>query len=130
MDIFKITALGIVAACICLLLKGERPEIALLISVSAAVIIILYSLPLLRQIINSMQNIADYMGIQASYIVPVFKAIGISYVTQIGSDLARDAGESAVASKIDFAGKIAVISLALPIAYKMISVVNGIIFSV
>lgn len=130
MDIFKITAVGITAACVCMLIKGTRPEIALSVSLAAAVIIVFYTLPLMRRVISSMKGIADYMGIESAYITPVFKAVGISFVTQTGSDLARDSGESAVASKIDFAGRIAIISLALPIAYKMISVVNGIIFSV
>ena len=129
MDVFKITAVGIIAVCACLLLKGTRPEIAVLISLAAAGIIMFYSLPQLKNLIGSMENLTEYMGIDSAYITPVFKAVGISYVTQIGSDIARDSGERAVASKIDFAGKIAVMSLALPIAYKMISLVNGIIFS-
>ena len=57
----------------------------------------------------------------------VLRVIGIAYVAQFGAELCRDAGESAVASKIEFAGKIIIMTLSMPIMYKLLEVVNKII---
>ena len=130
MDILKIVGLGMVSVMLCVLIKSYRPELSMVLSVTATVVIIFYVFPYFRQILSSLLRMSDYLGIEYEYIYPVFKVIGIAYITQIGGDLCRDAGETAIASKIDFAGKIAIVSLAVPIAYKMISVVNGIIFSI
>ena len=130
MDIFKIVGLGIVSALLCVLLKNSRPEISVILSLAATIIILFYILPFLKQVFEALNGISEFVGIDSEYITPVFKVIGIAYITQIGGDLCRDAGESAIAAKLELAGKIAIVSLALPIAYKMISVINGIIFSV
>ena len=130
MDIFKIVGLGIVSAMICVFIKNTRPEISLILSLASTIIILFYILPFLKQVLAALEGISEFIGIESSYTAPVFKVIGIAYITQIGGDLCRDAGESAIASKIEIAGKIAIVSLAMPIAYKMISVINGIIFSV
>lgn len=130
MDIFKIVGIGIISLLLCVFIKNSRPEISVLVSLAATIIIFFYILPFLKQILLSLTGITELIGIESSYAEPVFKVIGIAYITQIGGDLCRDAGESAIATKIELAGKIAIVSLALPIAYKMISVIHGIVFSV
>ena len=130
MDIFKIVGLGIISALLCVFIKNSRPEISVILSLATTIIILFYILPFFKQVLLALDNISGLIGIESSYTEPVFKVIGIAYITQIGGDLCRDAGESAIATKIELAGKIAIVSLALPIAYKMISVINGIIFSV
>ena len=130
MDIFKIVGLGIISTLLCLLLKNSRPEISMVLSLVSTIILLFYILPFIKQIFSALNNISQLIGVDREYVEPVFKVIGIAYITQIGGDLCKDAGESAIASKIELAGKIAIILLALPIAYKMISVINGIIFSV
>lgn len=129
MDIFKITAVGIVSAFLCIFLKSVRPETAVAVSLISTAIIMLCVIPALKNVIDALKGLANAAGMDIEYLYPVFKVIGIAYVTETGSTLCRDAGENAIASKIAFAGKIAVISLAMPIMYKMLSIINGIIFS-
>ena len=130
MDIFKIVGLGLISALLCVFIKNTRPEISVILSLVSTIIILFYILPFLKQVISALNGVSELIGIDSTYTSPVFKVIGIAYITQIGGDLCRDAGEGAIATKIELAGKIAIVSFALPIAYKMISVINGIIFSV
>lgn len=130
MDIFKIVGLGLISALLCVFIKNTRPEISVILSLVSTIIILFYILPFLKQVISALNGVSELIGIDGAYTSPVFKVIGIAYITQIGGDLCRDAGEGAIATKIELAGKIAIVSFALPIAYKMISVINGIIFSV
>ena len=129
MDIFKITALGLVSCILCIFLKSLRPELSLVLSLLSTLIIMFYILPSLKNVLVTLKELTSAAGIEIEYIYPVFKVIGISYVTEIGGTLCQDAGENAIASKINLAGKIAIISLAMPIAYKMISIIDGIRYS-
>jgi stage III sporulation protein AD len=49
------------------------------------------------------------------YMGTVLKIIGIAYIAEIGAQVCRDAGEGVVAAKIEFAAKILVMVLAIPI---------------
>ncbi len=129
MDIFKITALGIFSAVLCIFIKNIRPEISLLLSLCGAMVILFFILPTLRDVADAIRGLADAVGLDEMYLFPVLKVVGISYITEIGGALCKDAGEEAIASKINLAGKIAIVSLCLPVAYKMISIIDGIIFS-
>ena len=129
MDIFKITALGIFSAVLCVFIKNIRPEISILLSLSGAMVILFFILPSLRDISDALKGLADAVGLDEMYLFPVLKVVGISYITEIGGALCKDAGEEAIASKINLAGKLIIVSLALPVAYKMISIIDGIIFS-
>ena len=129
MDIFKITAVGIFSAILCIFIKSVRPEISLILSLCGAMVILFFILPALRDVLDSLKGFARMVGLDEMYLFPVFKVIGIAYITEIGGALCKDAGEEAIATKINLAGKLAIVSLAMPIAYKMISIINGIIFS-
>lgn len=50
----------------------------------------------------------------------LFKSLGICWVSQFTSDACKDAGENALANKIELAGKIAIITTALPIFNQII----------
>lgn len=130
MDILKILGLGLIAAVFSVFIKNTRPEFSLLLSIITSVTLILFIMPHFKQIVVELKDISEILGVDNKYFVPVFKVIGIAYITQIGGDLCRDSGENAIATKIELAGKIAIVIITIPVAYKMISVINGIIFSV
>jgi len=52
----------------------------------------------------------------SNYITPILKITGIAYISQIGCDLCSDAGETALAGRVEMAGKLAICTVSLPIA--------------
>jgi stage III sporulation protein AD len=66
-------------------------------------------------------------GIDAKLMVPVFKVTGMAYITQFSVDACRDAGQAAIASKIEIAGKILMLAVAVPIATSLIAMVTTIL---
>ncbi len=127
MDIFKVVGLGIAAMVFAVFLKGWRPEAAIQISLVATVIILVAILPYLKVVVEMIKDITNQSGIEVRYITLVLKVIGIAYVAQFASELCRDAGESAIASKIELAGKIIIMTLSMPVVYSLMEVVNEII---
>ena len=57
----------------------------------------------------------------------LLKALAVCYITQLASDCCRDSGESAVAGKIEFAGKIAVLLIAVPLFESILGIVKDLI---
>lgn len=127
MDIFKIVGLGISAAVLAVILRRNRPEIAVQLSLAAVAAILMIAMPYLKSVLTMFRDISDQIGLENKYIKVVLKIIGIAYTAQFGAELCRDAGESAVASKIELAGKLIIMTLSMPIMYKLLEVVGAIV---
>ena len=66
-------------------------------------------------IVDKMEDLISTTGIQAEYTSILLKTLGICFLTQFSADSCKDAGESAMASKVELAGKIFIIVIALPL---------------
>ena len=64
-----------------------------------------------RQVTELLQAAA----LPGKYALILFKALGLCWLAQFAADSCRDAGESALASKVELAGKTAVLLTTLPL---------------
>jgi stage III sporulation protein AD len=115
MEIVQIVGLGFVVTLLILILKRQKPELAVQLSITLAAIIFLMVLSKLSVILNLFRDLAEKAQISQMYLNTILKIIGIAYITEFGAQVCRDAGEGAVAGKIEFAGKILVMIMAIPI---------------
>ncbi len=127
MDIFKIVGIGLSAAVLAVFIKNWRSEIAIQISLVAAAIIFFTAVPHLKIVFEMFRDVSNRIGLDIKYINLVLKVIGIAYVAQFGAELCRDAGESAVASKIEFGGKIIIVTLSIPVLYNFLEIIEAVI---
>ncbi len=127
MDIFRIVGIGLSAAVLAVFIKNWRGEIAMLISLAAAAIMFFMAVPYLKALFEMFTDISNRIGIDVKYISLVLKVIGIAYVAQFGAELCRDSGESALASKIEFAGKIIIVTLSMPVLYSFLEIIETVI---
>ena len=123
MEISKIIVLGLVAAIIATLLKNEKPEISLQISLAAGIVIFLFMLGRLTTVIEAMQNLALKINLDVIYLNTILKIIGIAYLASFGVEICNDAGQTSIGSKIEFAAKIFIIILAIPIMMAVMDMV-------
>jgi len=115
MEIIQIIGLGFVVTLLILIIKQQRPEIAVQLSLALATIIFLMVLSKINVVLNLFRDMAAKANISSLYLNTILKIIGIAYVTEFGAQVCRDAGEGAVAGKIEFAGKVLVMVMAIPI---------------
>ncbi|KUO50562.1 MAG: stage III sporulation protein AD [Desulfitibacter sp. BRH_c19] len=116
MEILQIVGLGLVTAIIIILVKqANSPTIAVILSILVGATIFLMMLTKIGAIIDILQQLADRANVNQFYLATILKIIGIAYIAEFGSQMCKDAGESAIASKIEFAAKILVMILAIPI---------------
>ena len=115
MDIVKIIGVGFIAVIISIILKQYRPEFAIYIAIIAGIIIIFMLSDKIMQIINEINRISQKANINTKFIGILLKITGIAILSEYAVSLCKDANENAIASKIDFGGKIIIIALSLPI---------------
>ncbi|MDR3541851.1 MAG: stage III sporulation protein AD [Desulfosporosinus sp.] len=115
MEIWQIVGLALIVTVICVVLKQIRPEIALQLSILAGAAIFILIISKIKVIVDLLQNLADQANISSYYLLIVLKIVGVAYLAEFGAQICRDAGENALATKIELAAKVGVIVLAIPI---------------
>ncbi len=115
MEIIQIVGLGFIVTLLILIIRSQRPEIAVQISITLATVIFLLVLAKIEVVLNLFRDLADKASVSQMYLNTILKIIGIAYITEFGAQVCRDAGEGAIAGKIEFAGKVLVMVLAVPI---------------
>ncbi|WP_223066534.1 stage III sporulation protein AD [Paenibacillus caui] len=115
MEMIQIVGLGLIAAILSLVLKEQKPIFAFLIAAFAGIAIFLFLIGKIGTIIDTLEQLAAESGIQTIYLKTILKIIGIAYIAELGAQTVRDAGQEAIASKIELAGKVLIMVLAIPI---------------
>lgn len=107
------------------LLKQYKPEFAV-ISQAVSMVILLFLLgDETEKALFSLQEFLGAGAIPTAYITILLKVLGIALITQFTADMCRDSGESAMASKVEFAGKIIIVGTGLPVIEGFTGLISG-----
>lgn len=109
------------------LLKTYKPEYAPLSEVCAVGVLFVLCLDELRDVLSFAAAAFENAGIDVGYFTILLKILGVTVLCQIAANLARDNAQSALASKIEFGGKVAVLSLSLPVLKAILGLVSEMI---
>lgn len=126
-DILKITAAALITCFLAVLLKQYKSEYAIAVTICAGALIFIYVAPQLAQLMAGIRQLADRTGIGGEMLAPAFKTVGIAYLTGYAAEMCRDAGEGALAAKLEIAGKILMLAIALPVAMAMLDAIERIL---
>ncbi len=118
----QLMGIALISAVLFVVIKKYSPEYIIFAEIGSVLLIFLYLYPYIKDIIDFYYEYADYGGIDDSYLKIVLKSVGIALLTQFSSDICKDSGQSALAGKIEFAGKLLIAVLALPVAKALIEV--------
>lgn len=116
--------LGLVAAVLAVVLRHNRPEMAMFLSIAVGIIIFAALIGKIGSVLDVLRELSSRANLSMIYLGTILKIVGIAYIADFGAQICRDAGEGAVASKIEFAAKILVLVLAVPI---VLAVLNSLI---
>lgn len=115
MDIIKVIGIGFLTLIITVILKEYKKDYAIYGILIGGAIIIFYSLDTVKAIIDFINEISNKGNYNNQFISLLLKITGISILIEYAVSVCKDAGESAIANKIDFGGKIIVISMSIPV---------------
>ncbi len=123
--VFKILALCITVAALCIIIKPKNAEYALLVSVAAGVCIAVLLFKNLAAAIQTINQKLEGYGVQSEYFKIALKAVGIGYVTSFIADVCRDSGQTSLAQKAIFAGKCAIFIMSVPLMISILDTAVG-----
>ncbi len=73
------------------------------------------------------ERIAANANVNLIYVETILKIIGIAYIAEFGAQITKDAGQGAIASKIELGGKILILTMAIPILTVIIETILSMI---
>lgn len=122
MDIFKIAGIAIIGALFSLTVKQYKPELAVGISIICGLILLSEAASGIADIFRCLSDLTQKSGINDDYLMAVIKITGISLVSQFFSEVCRDAGQNAIASKLEIAAKVLILTLTIPIINEFLDI--------
>ena len=123
MEVIKIIGIALIALIIIIILKQYRPEFAIYISILTGILIILLVTDKLTDIIQLLNSIASKASINTEFLTLLLKITGIAFLAEFAVSICRDAGEAAIASKVEIGSKIIIIAMSIPIISALLEIV-------
>jgi stage III sporulation protein AD len=123
----KLVGLALISTILCLIIKKDRPEMAMFIGILAGIMILLSVTYKFNFIIESINELAKKANIPTMYISLIIKLIGIAYLMEFAIQICKDCGEGNIAAKLEFGGKIIVMTMSFPILISIIDMILTII---
>ena len=128
MNLIALAAAAIAAAMLVQTLRSTSPESAFGLRVAASVglaaAVLSALLPVWTELEQLMQRSAS-----GEWIVLLMKSMGVCLVAQFAADCCRDAGENALAGRVEFAGRVGVLVLAMPLVRALLQWVDALLDS-
>ena len=122
-EIIKIIGIGLTGLVIIVILKQYRPEYAIYVSIIAGVLILFLAMQKISGVINLLQSISEKTYINKNFLGILLKITGIAILTEFAVSICSDAGEKAIASKIEIGSKVIIIAMSLPIITSLLELV-------
>ncbi|AEP02025.1 stage III sporulation protein AD [Weizmannia coagulans] len=123
----QIAGVALITTFLALILKEQKPNFAFLLTLFAGCFIFLFLVDKIYEIIRLLQKIAQKGNVDTMYIETILKIIGVAYIADFASNITKDAGQGALAAKVELAGKIIILTMAIPILTVLIETIVNLV---
>ena len=123
MGVWGLVGFALLAVTALAVLRPARPELAVLGGVAAAAALLVSILPWLAEILRLLARVAGQAGLPSPYLAVVLRILGVAYAAGFAAEVARDAGEGALAAKVELGGKVLILATALPVLVGVLELV-------
>ncbi len=123
----KAAAAAVTGSVIALLLRRQTPELSLLLALAAGILAVGFCIGVLGEIADVLRSLTEKSGVPAVLLLPVIKCVGIALLTQIASQLCRDAQQGAAAVFMELCGTLCALYTALPLVRSVYAVIEGLL---
>ena len=117
----KIAIISLITVFLSIILKRKLPEFSLVVNVSGGLLILFLCFDYITELIGYYSSISSGLNIDDRIIKTALKIISVGFITEFVSSLASDFGNSSIASKVVFGGKVVICLITLPIVKELIS---------
>lgn len=126
MTVIKLCGIAVIGVCAALIMRAAKSELAMPVGMITGIIIIASAISSMYPIVAFAEELSRENS-YSLYFSTVLKALGIGIAAQTAADICRDSGEGAVASKLEFAAKVGILLLGLPVVREILSLTQKIL---
>lgn len=124
MSIMQVVAMAVVGTVLIIVIRQEKPELAVQVSVAAGLVIFALIFWKVIEILDVLERLAVRADLNMVFLGTLLRILGIAYIAEFGTQVCKDAGESALAFKVAMAGKVMILILAAPIITTILDTVS------
>jgi len=121
MGITTICGLALVIASTAFFLKKTIPDYSLPFTVCCTIVLTGVALSSVKSELDLLSALTENV-INQEYINIIMKTFGITLTVQTASDICKDSGENAIASKLELIGKTEIIILSIPLIKRILEI--------
>lgn len=125
MDTVKFCGIALISVFLGILLRQMRPEFSQLITLASCVLLLLGATACISPLISYLKELEG--GEMSNRFSLLLKALALGILTQTTAEICRDAGDSAIASKIELFGKAEILVLALPLITELLNTARNLL---
>lgn len=118
--VFQVSLMCVLTACVCVLLKTHRPEFAYLAGAAGSLCAFALILPPLRETVEAMSGLTASAPGLAENGRTILRVLAVALVSEFASAACKDAGESALAGKVELCARVAVAAMAVPLVAELL----------
>ena len=127
MEILKIVTIGVVGAIIFIYLKSNNSELSGISAVATGILIIILTVSYIVDAVSFFSKMASITGVSSEVFTLIVKIIAISYLADFSSSLCEDMGAKSIGEKVNFASRLIIFVLSVPIISNLFSIVSSLI---
>ena len=105
----KCAGIAVVGAIGCLMTRKQSGEFGVLVSLGAGVLVITLGLSFFRPLMDFSRSLQETASLGSTTTGPVYKALAMGFLTEIGANICEDAGEKSIASALRLSGGVAAV---------------------
>jgi stage III sporulation protein AD len=124
MDIFQIAALGISGVVISAIVKSYKPEFATYVVIATVMVIFIMVIYKLTTVFEFLGEIYNQISYGKNFFPIILKVLAVAYIADFTAQICKDSGETAIASKVELAGKVMIFYLAIPVMAAVMELIN------
>lgn len=98
-----------------------------IIRIVTVTMLMIFIVTQLESVFTVIRDLASKMKMDNTYLNIVLKVVGIAYLAEFGAQLCEDAGEKAIGSKVQLAGKVMIFVIASPVILALVELIADLI---
>ena len=127
MAVIRILILCVAAAVASTMLRAMHPQMASVIALAAGTAALMLSASHIRSFAEAVRRLEEIAQTGGMNHILLLKMCGLAIVAEFASDICRDAGEGALAHRIDMAVRLGIMAGALPLAVELMDTLYSVL---
>jgi len=123
MLITQVIGVALLGCALLSMLRSARSDVAVAVAASLGVVLFMLVAARLADFVTAILSMASAAGVNRVYLDTVLRVVGVAYLAAFGAQVCRDAGEGALAVKVELAGKVLILGMAAPLMFALLDTV-------